>query len=387
MKRFTLPYYHPRIFIVVTFAVIALLVGFLASARHTYAEGATPPVAGEHIITLHDDGVDKGFITKKSTLREALEEAHIRLDGKDRTEPGLDEPLTASSYQVNVYRARPVLIRDASSETKVITSYRTPKQIAKEAKLTLQDEDIVALSPSNDPIADGAAEVMTIDRATAFTFDFYGKTTQAYTQASTVADMLKEKGIVMKPVDGISLPLSTKVTANMQVRLWRNGVQTVTAEEAVAFDTKKIEDADQPAGYKLVQTPGVKGSRTATYEVNMQNGIEVSRKEINSVVTKQPTQQVEIVGSKGSFSGSFAEALARLRSCESGGNYGNTKNPKYRGAYQYDYSTWANYGGFYDPADAPPAVQDEKAWETYKRRGWQPWPSCRVSQSLQDIYR
>jgi hypothetical protein len=72
MKRFTLPNYHPRILAVMIFAVIALLVGFVASSRHTYAEGATPSTTGEHIITLHDDGVDKGFITKKSTLREAF---------------------------------------------------------------------------------------------------------------------------------------------------------------------------------------------------------------------------------------------------------------------------------------------------------------------------
>lgn len=119
----------------------------------------------------------------------------------------------------------------------------------------------------------------------------------------------------------------------------------------------------------------------------MQNGIEVSRVAIQSVVTKQPVKQIETVGSKSTntFNGSFAEALARLRSCE--GSYTSNTGNGYYGAYQFDIQTWGGYAGFPNAAAAPPAVQDEKAWLTYQRRGWQPWPSCMRSQGLQDIYR
>jgi len=103
------------------------------------------------------------------------------------------------------------------------------------------------------------------------------------------------------------------------------------------------------------------------------------------VVTEQPSKQVETVGSKPSFSGDFAAALAKLRACESGGNYANKNNASYRGAYQYSYSTWANKYGIYDPADASPAQQDQAARETYVRRGWQPWPHCGAN--LPDTYR
>lgn len=71
-----------------------------------------------------------------------------------------------------------------------------------------------------------------------------------------------------------------------------------------------------------------------------------------------------------------SDAWYRLRMCESGGNYANKRNPRYRGAYQFAYSTWNNFGGFYDPADAPPSVQDEAARLLQARRGWSPWPAC-----------
>lgn len=288
--------HHYRIFIS---ALIALaFLGVMVAMSHRAHAESTAPAANEHIITLHDDGVDRGFITKQSTIRDALKDAGIRLDANDRTEPSLDEKLVASSYQVNIYRARPVVIRDGSAETKIVTSYRTGKQIAKQANITLNDADNVELDPSRDPIADGAAEVMTITRATAFTFIFYGKTETSHTLARTVGEMLKEKNITMGKADGISPSLSTPISEGMTVKLWRDGTQTVTVEEDVAFTTKQIKDADRERGYKDIQTKGENGRRTVTYEINTQNGVEVSRKEINANVTKQPVEQVEVIGTK-----------------------------------------------------------------------------------------
>ena len=74
--------------------------------------------------------------------------------------------------------------------------------------------------------------------------------------------------------------------------------------------------------------------------------------------------------------GTIDEKIMKLKLCESGNNYNSRSNPLYRGAYQYDFGTWANFGGFRDPADAPPEVQDAKFRETYAKRGGSPWPVC-----------
>ena len=194
---------HHYRFLFSALAALVLFVAIIFTGQYAFAAGEDKVTNGR-IITLHDHGVDKGFITKKATLREALAEQKIYIDKLDRTEPGLDEKLAANSYQVNVYRARQVIVRDGDKETKVITSYRTPKQIAAQAKIALYDEDEVKLAPSSDPIADGVAEVMTISRSTAFTFNFYGKEQTARTMARTVGDMLKEKGIKMEKNTDIS---------------------------------------------------------------------------------------------------------------------------------------------------------------------------------------
>jgi Transglycosylase-like domain len=82
--------------------------------------------------------------------------------------------------------------------------------------------------------------------------------------------------------------------------------------------------------------------------------------------------------------GLTAEQLRRLRVCESGDNYANTSNPRYRGAYQFLRTTWdavalragrADLVGV-DPAAALPEDQDEMAQTLYREQGLRPWPVC-----------
>ena len=75
--------------------------------------------------------------------------------------------------------------------------------------------------------------------------------------------------------------------------------------------------------------------------------------------------------------GSLAEGWAKLRNCESSGNYrALSPGGLYRGAYQFDLRTWEAVGGTGDPIDAAPAEQDLRAQILYDRRGRQPWPVC-----------
>jgi uncharacterized protein YabE (DUF348 family) len=297
MNRLTISSKNNRPVLLIAIALLCFVVFASFFAHKARAVDATD-AANEHIITLHDDGIDKGFITKATTLRAALQEANIRLDSNDRTEPALDDTLVASSYEVNIYRARPVIVRDGKSETKIITAFRTPKQIADQAGLKLHDEDNATLSHSEDMLADGAAEILTIHYATPFTFVFYGKTLQSYSQAKTVGEMLALKGVNLAANDTVTPSVSTPLVADMTVQLWKNGEQTVTVDEDVAFETEQIKDSNHEKSFKEVKTPGVNGKRTVTYKIVMQNGVEVSRQALNSVTTKEAVKQVEIVGTK-----------------------------------------------------------------------------------------
>ncbi|HLU41212.1 MAG TPA: transglycosylase family protein [Microthrixaceae bacterium] len=76
--------------------------------------------------------------------------------------------------------------------------------------------------------------------------------------------------------------------------------------------------------------------------------------------------------------------LARLRACESGGNYRIVSaNGLYRGAYQFSRATWNGVAARHyphlngvDPAKASAYDQDRMARALWAERGRQPWPVC-----------
>ena len=368
---------------------ILMLVGGLFFVNQALADATKPAAkAGEKLVTIYDRGAEKTIVTKARTIREALKLSKFSIDERqDVVEPSLDSEMVAEKYNINIFRARPITIVDGNKRLKVTTAEQTPALIAKAAGIEVFEEDKTTLSNSDNMAVDGANMVMKIDRASMVNFVLYGKESVIRTHAKTVGELLKEKNIDPKKDDTLSVDRSAKIIPGMKIELWRNGKQTITAEEDVKFEVEKVQDANRDSGYREVKQVGENGKKNVTYEIEMKNGVEVSRKEIASVVTKEPKKQIEIVGTKSStsFSGSFSEALARLRSCE--GSYTSNTGNGYYGAYQFDKRTWGNYGGYELASDAPAAVQDEKAWQTYKARGWQPWPTCKVKMGLQDIYR
>lgn len=253
---------------------------------------------GGRLITVHDRGVETAFITTKESLKDALAEQGIVLNGEDAVEPSVEEKLVAPDYQVNIYRARPVTVIDGATRQKIVTPYQTAERIVEDAGITLYAEDTTVLERSSDYIGDGAGLQLTIDRSTMIILDLYGKKTEIRTQAATVGDMLKEKDIKLGEWGRASVPFETPISQGMEIRVWREGKQTVTVDEAVAFEVEQVKDADRPVGYKEVQTPGQNGKRTVTYEIDVKDGVEVARVEIASITTQQAVKQVEVIGTK-----------------------------------------------------------------------------------------
>ncbi len=372
--------------ILVGLVLLSVSVGLFFSLTNASATGEDD----KRLVTIHDKTAKKVVLTRATTVQEVLKQADIRLRPDDGVDPKLSTELRASSYQINIYRAQPILVIDGNTRHFVMSASETPRQVAASAGLPFYDEDTADLTRSDNVLdSDGTGLQLTIQRATKFNLVLYGKVIEARTQEKTVRAMLKDKNVKLAPSDTVSVPLETPVTVDMKVEVWRNGKQTLNEEQPVAFPVQQIQDADQPIGYKVIQTPGVLGKKNVSFEVDMQNGREISRRIIQEVVTLQPKLQVEVIGTKGTFSGSFGEALARLRSCE--GSYTSNTGNGYYGAYQFNASAWRSYApaeyANVLPYQAPPAAQDQAVWNYYQKSGWRPWPACSTKLGLQDIYR
>ncbi len=81
-------------------------------------------------------------------------------------------------------------------------------------------------------------------------------------------------------------------------------------------------------------------------------------------------------------SGSVWDRLAR---CESAGKWAINSGNGYYGGLQFDLATWSAYGGTKYAARPDLATREEQisvAEALYARRGFQPWPTCRVKLGL-----
>jgi uncharacterized protein YabE (DUF348 family) len=252
--------------------------------------------ANKRFITVYDRGLSTVFLTKAKTIGEALKAEKITLNTRDTVEPAVNQELVASEYNVNIYRARPVVVVDGNIRIKTTSAHQTAQQIAKDVGITIYDEDVTTLQPSNNILRDGASLELTIKRANTITLDLYGNKIEVRTTASTVGEMLSSKHINLNFKSHVSVPLSTHISSGMEVRVWREGVQTIAVDQAIPTGLQIIYDGDRPLGYRAVQTAGVPGIRSITYQVEVKDGVEISRVEIANIVTRRPTTQTEIIG-------------------------------------------------------------------------------------------
>ena len=285
-------------FCVAAFAFIAL--GGLGVCTLQNISNANAQGEGNKVLSVYDNNTSTrtSFRTDAKTVRAAFEDRGIEISKQDKVEPGLDEEISEVDYNVNIYRAKPVLIEDGAVREKIMSSSQTSDGIVKDAGIKVYDEDVISVTQAQNTAEDGVATSLKITRAKEITVDIFGKQTHLRTQADTVKDFLSEKSIKLSENDEVSVPLDTKIKNGDSFSIWRNGKQTITIDEEVEFEVEKIQDADKEVGYEQIKEAGEKGTKSVTYEVEIRNGQEVSRNKISEVETKKSKKQVVIVGIK-----------------------------------------------------------------------------------------
>lgn len=317
------------------FVLLAIIIG----ANKASGEGES--FSENKLVNIYDRGAKTVVVSESRLVKDALKQSGIELDEHDRTVPSLDTKVSSAEYNVNIYRARPVLIVDGNIKRPVISSFQTGEEIVKNVGISLRSEDIVKLEQSSS-LSDGAGLKASILRATPVNLTFFGKNEVVYTQSKTVGDFIDERNIAIGDNVKLSHNRSDIIEPNMPLRIWKEGKQTITVEEEVPFAIEKIQDADKSPGFKEIRQPGKNGKRTATYDIVVQDGEEVSRVETNSIIIDQPVKQIEVHGARFVYTGGpLNEAqITALGTCESGMTATRNSGNGFYGAFQFMPSTW-----------------------------------------------
>jgi uncharacterized protein YabE (DUF348 family) len=274
--------------------VVTTLVLFFAALGFFVFSGGNEVIASDsHLVVVTHDKKQETLPTRAKTVGEFLERASIQVNEGDVVEPSTDTEIADQKFRINVYRARPITVVDNGKKTFAFSAATTARSVASQAGIEVYPEDKIESQMETDFLRDGAiGEKIVIDRATPTNINLYGTPVPVRTHAETVGDLLKEKKIELAKDDTVQPAVETKIVPGTQVFVVRNGSQVATVEEPIAMETQTIEDPSLSFGTTAIRQKGSPGKRLVTYQLDLQNGKEVSRKVIQSVVAQEPVTQI-----------------------------------------------------------------------------------------------
>jgi uncharacterized protein YabE (DUF348 family) len=323
------------------------------------------------MISLYADGQKRLFATDSRTVGDVLASSKIKLHAGDLVEPAASTVIPFGQFNINIYRARPVLIVDGNQTYHITSAYQSPRLLAKASGLTMYPEDRYQTNIITNIVQNGAiGEQITIQRAKPFIVKADGKVRVLRTQAGTIGDALKAANIPLGAKDTVSPSLTAPVLAGDAIQITRVSEATVTETKTIPHPVQTISDPNLLKGNTTVRTAGADGQKTVTYLVHYTNGVETAREQLQVVSQTAPQTEVDVVGTKVLFEGSVEywrpmviaaatrygidpNMMLRIMQCESNGNAAdvshfivNGQHPT--GLFQYLPSTWTAAGGTMD---------------------------------------
>lgn len=249
------------------------------------------------IVIVNYDDVERTVPTTPTDVKGLLGRLEIEIGEGDIVEPALDTPIRQDDFRINVYRAKPVEVIDNGRKTFAFSAATTPRSIAKQAGAELFPEDELVTRPVTDFLRDGTlGTTVTIERALPVSLNLYGEVVSIRTQAETVGDLLEERGVKLGKDDSVQPSAETPLAALSQVFLLRQGTRIASVSEEIAMPVEVITDPGLAMGTSAIRQQGSPGQKIVTYQLNLQNNVEVGRSIIQEVVAKQPVKQVEVRG-------------------------------------------------------------------------------------------
>lgn len=250
-------------------------------------------------VTVFADGESRAITTNADTVEEVLNRADIPVDNQDLVEPSLDSDVSSDTFNINVYRARPVLLQDENGDSEqIMTGERDKRSIAEQAEdIDVYEEDELEINLITDFVnTDYIGYEVLIERSTPVNLIVSGQEQTVRTHAETVAELFEEREMEVGDDDDVEPGLNQSITADMQIVLSRVGYETVTEEVEIEPSVEEIRDNDMPMGEEEVEAEGRPGIAEVTYDVKYKDGEEVRREEIDREVLEEPQDRVVVVG-------------------------------------------------------------------------------------------
>ncbi|HET9174588.1 MAG TPA: G5 domain-containing protein [Candidatus Saccharimonadales bacterium] len=293
MRRLKVVGKHPIAVPIISFLV---LLAFTA-VGYLFVVKPHPPALNARVVIISHDNTEQVVPSIEPTVGQLLQKLHLTLNLGDVVEPAPTTPIQQDDFRINIYRAVPVEIVDGTQTSFTFSAATTPRAIADQTGSTVYPEDIVNTTPVDNFVTTGAVgEQVVIDRSQAVNLNLYGTPLTIRTHAETVAQLIKDKNIQLAKDDQVTPSLDTPISANMQVFIERNGTKIESDTQTIPMPVQTIEDNTLAYGTSAVRQAGSAGQEVITYQINLQNGREISRTPLQTVITQPAVTEIVVQG-------------------------------------------------------------------------------------------
>ncbi|GAA4259936.1 transglycosylase family protein [Dietzia aurantiaca] len=355
----------------------ALLRWSVAGMLTTLVVGGVAAVDQRTQYTLEVDGSTVELVTFKSDVRAALEEAGYSVDERDVV--SAPERL-GDGDTVTLQRARPVTVEVDGEAEEVWTTATTVADLVAE-RGDVPPRSYVSPRIDAEVPLDGASVSIVTPREVMLS-DHGGPHSSFSAPGATVGEFLERLGVKLGAQDVVEPARETPVGPDTRVTVTRVATAEETAVEPYDAPETTTEDPEALEGERTVTEPGVPGEREVTYTVTRVNGVETERHRGAETVLTEATPAVVSVGTKPkpavpqSSQGSTWDAIAQ---CESGGNWATNTGNGFSGGLQFHPQTWTGHGGGQYAPSAHLATREQQiaiAEKVRASQGWGAWPAC-----------
>ena len=356
----------------------ALLRWSVAGMLTTLVAGGAAAMDQRTQYTLEVDGSAVELVTFKSDVRSALEEAGYSVDDRDVVSAPGDR--LGDGDTVTLQRARPVTLEVDGRTEQVWTTATTVADLVSE-RGDVPPRSYVSPRIDAEVPLDGTTVSVETPRELLLS-DHGGPATPFASPGDTVGEFLERAGIALGPNDTVEPAVDAPADPGAQITITRVATGEETVVEPFEAPEQTTDDPEMLEGERTVTEPGVPGQREVTYSVTRVNGIETARERGAEKVLTEAKPAVVTVGTKPkpavpqSSQGSTWDAIAQ---CESGGNWSIDTGNGFSGGLQFHPQTWTALGGAAYAPTAAQATREQQiavAEKVLAAQGWGAWPAC-----------
>ena len=272
------------------------------SASEPLVDGMVIRILPPRAVTILLNSNERIFQTPWENPWQILGSAAIAVDGTDKiwVNGALAniEALpnwTVPAQHIRIRRAARLTIIDDGHQSTIVSNADTVGDALYDAGIILYLTDVV--TPALETALAGDMTVR-IKRALPIKLLVDGVTIDARTNATNVQDLLTELNAPLFGLDYVLPSAETVLSENMTVEIVRVTEDVVTESAAIGFAVKTQLDDQLNLDDVAVVQAGRAGRQETRYRVRYENGAEVSREKIETVVVEAPLDKIVAYGSR-----------------------------------------------------------------------------------------